>query len=142
MIPLKYVYSGKRVVKCRTSRTSKESEAQYTASRFSGVVSTAGPQPGWSCCKTSHMALYSLQGLIPQCREQRQPPYIAFIDLTKSFDLVSRNILFHIHTFPAAQTPLARACPPHVRRENPQRPAVWATCCGLSSSRLPKAAFS
>lgn len=26
-----------------------------------------------------------------KCREQKKPPYITFIDLTKSFDLVSRD---------------------------------------------------
>ena len=31
-----------------------------------------------------------------QLREQRQPLFIAFINLTKAFDLVSRDVLFRI----------------------------------------------
>ncbi len=35
-----------------------------------------------------------MRQLQEKCREQRQTPYIAFIDLTKAFDLVSREGLF------------------------------------------------
>ncbi len=38
--------------------------------------------------------IFSLRQLQEKCREQRQPLYIAFIDLTKAFDLVSRKGLF------------------------------------------------
>ncbi len=38
--------------------------------------------------------IFSLRQLQENCREQRQPLYIAFIDLTKAFDLVSRKGLF------------------------------------------------
>ena len=31
-----------------------------------------------------------------KCREQRKPLYIAFVDLAKAFDLVSRDVLFKI----------------------------------------------
>ena len=40
--------------------------------------------------------IFSLRQLQERCREQRQPLYIAFIDLTKAFDLVSRGGLFKI----------------------------------------------
>ena len=38
--------------------------------------------------------IFSLRQLQEKCREQRRPLYIAFIDLTKAFDLVSMSGLF------------------------------------------------
>ena len=38
--------------------------------------------------------IFSLHRLQEKCREQNQPLYLAFIDLTKAFDLVSRDGLF------------------------------------------------
>jgi len=38
--------------------------------------------------------VFSLGQLQEKCREQRRPLYLAFIDLTKAFDLVSRSGLF------------------------------------------------
>ena len=40
--------------------------------------------------------IFSLRQLQEKCREQGKPLYVAFIDLTKAFDLVSRNGLFKI----------------------------------------------
>ncbi|KAL1250633.1 hypothetical protein QQF64_018429 [Cirrhinus molitorella] len=40
--------------------------------------------------------IFSLQQLQEKCREQQMPLYISFIDLTKAFDLVSRDVLFKI----------------------------------------------
>ena len=40
--------------------------------------------------------IFSLRQLQEKCREQQKPLYIAFIDLTKAFDLVSREGLFNI----------------------------------------------
>ena len=40
--------------------------------------------------------IFSLRQLQEKCREQRQPLFVAFIDLTKAFDLVSRDGLFKI----------------------------------------------
>ena len=42
--------------------------------------------------------VFSLRQLQEKCREQRWPLYIAFIDLTKAFDLVSRDGLFRTLT--------------------------------------------
>ena len=39
---------------------------------------------------------FSLRQLQEKCREQHMPLYIAFIDLTKAFDLVSRDGLFKV----------------------------------------------
>ena len=40
--------------------------------------------------------IFSLRQLQEKCREQQQPLFIAFVDLTKAFDLVSRSGLFEI----------------------------------------------
>ncbi|XP_067895355.1 uncharacterized protein [Heterodontus francisci] len=40
--------------------------------------------------------LFSLRQIQEKCREQQLPLYIAFIDLTKAFDLVSRRGLFRL----------------------------------------------
>ena len=40
--------------------------------------------------------IFSIRQLQEKSREQRQPLYIAFIDLTKAFDLVSRKNLFNL----------------------------------------------
>lgn len=40
--------------------------------------------------------VFFLKQLQKKCREQRQPLFIAFIDLTKAFDFVSRDGLFKI----------------------------------------------
>ena len=40
--------------------------------------------------------IFSLRRLQEKCREQHMPLYIAFIDLTKAFDLVSRDGLFKV----------------------------------------------
>jgi len=40
--------------------------------------------------------IFSVRELQEKCREQQQPLFIAFIDLTKAFDLVSRDGLFKI----------------------------------------------
>ena len=40
--------------------------------------------------------IFSLRQLQEKCREQGKPLYVAFIDLAKAFDLVSRDGLFKI----------------------------------------------
>ena len=40
--------------------------------------------------------VFSLRQLQEKCREQQQPLFVAFIDLTKAFDLVSRDSIFKI----------------------------------------------
>ena len=40
--------------------------------------------------------IFSLHQLQEKCREQNQPLYLAFIDLTKAFNLVSRDGLFRM----------------------------------------------
>ena len=40
--------------------------------------------------------IFSIRQLQEKCREQQQPLYLAFVDLTKAFDLVSRTGLFRL----------------------------------------------
>ncbi|XP_038066715.1 uncharacterized protein LOC119736778 [Patiria miniata] len=53
-------------------------------------------QCGFRSRRSTIDMVFSLRQLQERCREQRQPLYIAFIDLTKAFDLVSRDGLFRI----------------------------------------------
>ncbi len=51
-------------------------------------------QCGFRSQRSTIDMIFSLRQLQEKCREQRQPLYIAFIELTKAFDLVSRKGLF------------------------------------------------
>ena len=51
-------------------------------------------QCGFRAKRSTVDMIFSLRQLQEKCREQRQPLFIAFIDLTKAFDLVSRSGLF------------------------------------------------
>ena len=53
-------------------------------------------QCGFRANRSTEDMIFSLRQLQEKCREQRQPLFIAFIDLTKAFDLVSRDGLFKI----------------------------------------------
>lgn len=51
-------------------------------------------QCGFRAEKSTVDMIFSLRQLQEKCREQQMPLYVAFIDLTKAFDLVSRDGLF------------------------------------------------
>ena len=53
-------------------------------------------QCGFRAERSTVDMIFSLRQLQEKCREQHKPLYIAFIDLTKAFDLVSREGLFDI----------------------------------------------
>ena len=53
-------------------------------------------QCGFRANRSTIDMIFSLRQLQEKCREQQQPLYLAFIDLTKAFDLVSRDGLFKI----------------------------------------------
>ena len=53
-------------------------------------------QCGFRVERSTADMVFSVRQLQEKCREQRQPLYIAFLDLTKAFDLVSRDSPFHI----------------------------------------------
>ena len=52
------------------------------------------PKCGFRAGRSTIDMVFSLKQLQEKCREQCKPLYIAFIDLTKAFDFVSRNGLF------------------------------------------------
>lgn len=65
-------------------------------------------QAGFTVGTSTTNMIFSLRQLQEKCREQRKPLYMAFIDLTKAFDLVSRSGLFQL---------LERTgCPPQLLR--------------------------
>ena len=53
-------------------------------------------QCGFRAGRSTVDMIFSLRQLQEKCREQQKPLYIAFIDLTKAFDLVSRSGLFSL----------------------------------------------
>ena len=53
-------------------------------------------QCGFRAERSTIDMIFSLRQLPEKCREQHMPLYIAFIDLTKAFDLVSRDGLFQV----------------------------------------------
>ena len=53
-------------------------------------------QCGFKLNRSTIDMIFSLRQLQEKCREQQKPLYIAFIDLTKAFDLVSRSGLFKL----------------------------------------------
>ena len=54
------------------------------------------PQCGFRSNRSTVDMIFSLRQLQVKCKEQQQPLYVAFIDLTKAFDFVSRDGLFKI----------------------------------------------
>ena len=48
-------------------------------------------QCGFRANRSTVDMIFSLRQLQEKCRKQRQPLFVAFIDLTKAFDLVSRD---------------------------------------------------
>ena len=54
--------------------------------------------------------IFSIRQLHEKCREQQMPLYIAFIDLTKAFDLVSRQGLFQLLKKIGCPPPLPTSC--------------------------------
>ncbi|KAJ8044654.1 RNA-directed DNA polymerase from mobile element jockey [Holothuria leucospilota] len=53
-------------------------------------------QCGFRSCRANIDMIFSLRQLQETCREQRQPLYLAFVDLTKAIDLASRKGLFKL----------------------------------------------
>ena len=63
-------------------------------------------QCGFRAERSTVDMIFSTRNLQEKCREQQKPLYIAFIDLTKAFDLVSLDGLFNIL--------LKIGCPPNL----------------------------
>ena len=53
-------------------------------------------QCGFRSKRSTVDMIFSIRQLQKKCREQQMPVYIAFIDLTKAFDLVTRQGLFQL----------------------------------------------
>ena len=53
-------------------------------------------QCGFRAERSTIDMIFTLAQLQEKCREQHQPLYVAFVDLTKAFDLVSRDGLFSV----------------------------------------------
>ena len=70
--------------------------ARVILSRLQSLAERIYPeaQCGFRAGRSTIDMIFSVRQMQEKCREQRQPLYIAFIDLTKAFDLVSRKGLF------------------------------------------------
>ena len=82
--------------------------ARVILSRLQSLASRIYPesQCGFRAGRSTIDMVFSIRQLQEKCREQQMPLYIAFIDLTKAFDLVSRSGLFQV---------LEKVgCPPHL----------------------------
>ena len=53
-------------------------------------------QCGFRSGRSTVDMIFSIKQLQEKCREQQQPLYLAFIDLTKAFDMVGRTGLFKL----------------------------------------------
>ena len=72
--------------------------ARVALNRLQKLASHVYPesQCGFRAGRSTVDMIFSLRQLQEKCREQQQPLFIAFVDLTKAFDLVSRSGLFEI----------------------------------------------
>ena len=82
--------------------------ARVALARLQTLASRVYPesQCGFRSGRSTTDMIFSLRQLQEKCEEQQMPLFIAFIDLTKAFDLVSRSGLFRL---------LQKiGCPPHL----------------------------
>ena len=77
--------TGKAFARVVLNRLQKLAERVYPES-----------QCGFRSARSTIDMVFSVRQLQEKCREQRRPLYLAFIDLTKAFDLVSRSGLFSL----------------------------------------------
>ena len=72
--------------------------ARVALTRLQALASRIYPesQCGFRAGRSTIDMIFSLRQLQEKCQEQQMPLYIAFIDLTKAFDLVSRSGLFSL----------------------------------------------
>ena len=73
-----------------------KSFARVLLNRLQGLADRVYPeaQCGFRAARSTIDMVFSVRQLQEKCREQRRPLYLAFVDLTKAFDLVSREGLF------------------------------------------------
>lgn len=72
--------------------------ARVLLSRLQVLASRVYPesQCGFRANRSTTDMIFAVRQLQEKCREQQQPLYMAFVDLTKAFDLVSRQGLFKL----------------------------------------------
>ncbi|KAI8491362.1 hypothetical protein Bbelb_309950 [Branchiostoma belcheri] len=72
--------------------------AKVVLSRLQVLANRVYPesQCGFRAERSTTDMIFPVRQLQEKCREQQKPLYIAFIDLTKAFDLVSRKGLFQL----------------------------------------------
>ena len=72
--------------------------ARVTLTRLKSLASQVYPesQCGFRAGRSTVDMIFSLRELQEKCREQQQPLFLAFPDITKAFDSVSRSGLFKI----------------------------------------------
>ena len=72
--------------------------ARVTLTRLQSLASQVYPksQCGFRAGRFTVDMIFSLRKLQEKCQEQQQPLFLAFVDLTKTFDLLSRSGLFKI----------------------------------------------
>ena len=72
--------------------------AWVTLTRLRSLASQVYPesQCGFRAGRSTVGMIFSLRQLQEKCREQQQPLLLAFVDLTKAFDLASRSRFFKI----------------------------------------------
>jgi len=72
--------------------------ARVVLSRLQQIADRVYPesQCGFRSARSTIDMVFSVRQLQEKCREQNQPLFMAFIDLTKAFDLVSRSGLFAV----------------------------------------------
>ena len=82
--------------------------ARVLLSRLQQLANRVYPesQCGFRAGRSTVDMIFSVRLLQEQCREQRVPLYIAFVDLTKAFDSVSRSGLYSI----LAKSDVHRVC--------------------------------
>ena len=68
-------------------------KVRVTLTRLQSLASQVylEPQCGFRAGRSTVDMIFSLRQLQEKCREQQQPLFLAFVDLTKAFDLVSRR---------------------------------------------------
>ena len=86
------------IIRTYTSSVSLRKSTRVILKRLQVLSEQVYPesQCGFRANRSTIDMIFSLKQLQEKCREQRQPLFVAFIDLTKAFDLVSRDGLFNI----------------------------------------------
>uniref|UniRef100_A0A8W8MLL7 Reverse transcriptase domain-containing protein n=1 Tax=Magallana gigas TaxID=29159 RepID=A0A8W8MLL7_MAGGI len=92
--------SQKNLLTLRAARGKVQQMARLCANEYwqelSETIQRAAISDNTKSITLTVSALDAIECLQEKCREQQMPLYISFIDLTKAFDLVSRDRLFKI----------------------------------------------